>query len=146
MNIRHVIPNKSDKVVTINSAQTVKDAIGIMHSKRIGLIIVVDDQGELFGVVSERDVIRVLDEKGADALDMQISELTTRDVVTCPGEAHPHDVLDKMFEHNIRHMPVMSGGKVSGLVSSRDLIKYVAKRLKPDEQAMLWAKLTKLSA
>ena len=145
MNIKHVIPNKSDKIITINTTQTVKTAISLLHTKGIGLIVVVDQQGELFGVVSERDIIRVLAEKGADALDASISDLATRDVVTCPGEAHAHDVLDKMFEHNIRHMPVIEGGKITALVSSRDLIKYVAKHLKPDEQAMLWAKLIKLS-
>ncbi|PCI38951.1 MAG: inosine-5-monophosphate dehydrogenase [Rhodospirillaceae bacterium] len=144
MNIKHVIPHKTDKTLTINSAETVKAAIRLLHTKGVGLLIVVDDQAELFGVVSERDVIRVLDEKGAEALDMPIADLSTRDVITCPGEAHPHDVLDKMFEHNIRHMPVMEGGKITSLVSSRDLIKYVAKHLKPDEQAMLWAKLIQL--
>lgn len=144
MNIKFIIPHKLDKIVTIGHTQTIADAVDLLNSKKIGLVIVLDAKNELFGVVSERDIIKALGDHGAAALSLPIADISTRDVVTCPGEAHPHDVLDKMFEHNIRHMPVMEGGKISSLISSRDLIKYVAKHLRPDEQAMLWAKLIQL--
>jgi len=89
VNIKHVIPHKTDKTLTINSAETVKAAIRLLHTKGVGLLIVVDDQAELFGVVSERDVIRALDQKGAEALDMPIADLSTRDVITCPVKLTP---------------------------------------------------------
>jgi len=145
MNIKNIIPHTSKKLVTIGEEETVASAIKLLSSKGIGLVVVTDENDEMLGLVSERDIIKILGEDGPKAMDTPIKDITTRHVVTCPGSAHPHDVLNKMSEYNIRHMPVMTGEKVSAVVSSRDIIKHLSKNTSPDEQAMMWAKLIRSS-
>ena len=145
MNIKSVVPMNGAKLITIDYRKSVADAVDLLGAKDIGLALIVDDRGELWGVVSERDIVKALHQDGTAVLDKPVTAIGHSQVVTCPGVAHPHDVLTMMYEHNIRHMPVLENGKVVGLVSSRDLIKYIAKQMKPDEQAMLWAKLIKLA-
>ena len=89
----------------------------------VGAMVVVDDAGTLVGIVSERDVVRRLNERGADLLHAPVSEIMTSQVVTCgPGEA-VNKLAEIMTERRIRHMPVVEDGRLVGIVSIGDVVK-----------------------
>jgi CBS domain-containing protein len=124
MTVASLLRGKGHEVTTIRNTEKVTTAIKRLDEERIGALVVVDRWGKLVGMFSERDVIRGLAQDGAAALDYEIHELMTPDVTTCA----PEDAIDKamamMTAHRIRHLPVMAAGKIVGLVSIGDLVKY----------------------
>lgn len=136
-----VIRIASKKMVTTTPGEKISSIVDTMAKNKIGILLVCDDD-KLAGILSERDVIRAIADQGAKALDMTVKDFMTAEVVTCNGKVHPHDVLTEMYNRKIRHMPVVDNGNLKGLVSSTDIIRYLASNTSPDEQAMMWAKLS----
>ena len=124
MTIASLLGGKGHHVTTIRTTDKVSAAVEKLNEERIGALVVVDRWGKLAGMFSERDVVHGLAQDGAAALDFEVHELMTPDVTTCA----PDDPIDKamaiMTAHRIRHLPVMAHGKVLGLVSIGDLVKY----------------------
>jgi CBS domain-containing protein len=141
---RDIIQIKSRIIETISPEKTVGDAVAMLAKHKIGLLVVCKKENQLAGVLSERDVVQALGKNGASCLDFKVGAVLTKDVVTCNGAAHPHDVLTQMHERNIRHMPVVEKGKLVGIVTSRDILEHLAKNTSPDEQAMMWAKMVQM--
>jgi len=113
--------------IIIVSAQTaIIDAAHILTKKKIGLLVVCDDKGGLVGVLSERDVVHAIAAHGKDAVDMTVDAFMTRDVEVCSLEDPPYKVMSRMSAGGFRHMPVMEGQTLKGVISSRDIIKYYA--------------------
>lgn len=121
MNISEILSRKGTSVVTISPAATVADAIALLAEHRIGALPVLDGD-RVAGIVSERDVVRQLAGRGSDVLQLTVSELMTVDLVT----AAPDDSLDAtaslMTERRIRHLPVLSGGELAGIVTIGDVV------------------------
>jgi len=124
MSISALLAHKGGHVSTVRSTQSVAEAIHQLHEERIGALVVVDRWSRLVGMFSERDVIRALAEDGAKALDYEVHELMTPDVATCAPEDHIGKVMAMMTAHRFRHMPVMEGERLVGLVSIGDLVKH----------------------
>lgn len=141
VDISTVLSSKSKQVATVGAAGAVAAAVAALADRDVGLLVVVDDAGDMRGVVSERDIVRALAGRGAEVLAEPVSAIAVTDVLACRADAHPHDVLIQMYTHNIRHVPVVEDGKVRALVSSRDIIGYLARTTSADEQAMMWARL-----
>jgi len=124
MSVSALLAHKGNQVTTIRSTEHVVEAIRQLYENRIGVLVVVDRRGRLAGMFSERDVIRGLAQAGAEALDYEVHELMTPDVTTCTPDDRINKVLAIMTAHRIRHLPVMDGGKIVGLVSIGDLVKH----------------------
>jgi CBS domain-containing protein len=150
MLIKDILRTKSGKgagahgMITLKPDRTVEEAARILSEKKIGLLVVVDGKGPLAGVLSERDVVRAVGKHGAAALATKVSALmTTADMVrTCKLSDHPHDVMGAMTRGGFRHMPVVENNKLEGLVSSTDIFRYLTEQANPQEQALLWSKIS----
>lgn len=122
MRIADVLRSKGTEVATINPTATVAELLAELAENNIGAMVVLDDDG-LVGIVSERDIVRRLHERGADALRAPVSEIMTTDVATCTPDETVDHLTVLMTERRIRHVPVMFNGRLAGIVSIGDVVK-----------------------
>ena len=115
---------KVARVVTLPADSTLAAAIEILAAVRIGIIVLTDENGGLAGVISERDIIRTLALDGGKALSMGAAEVGSRSVITCTPETTVEDMIGLMSKHTIRHVPVVRGEDVVGMLSARDLLDF----------------------
>lgn len=123
MKVKVMLSAKESKVVTARPDATVATAINILKQEKIGALVVSDDGNRIQGILSERDVVRALVDRGGDLLNMPISDLMTRTVKTCSLDANIHDVMSEMTHSRIRHLPVLDDGKLCGVISIGDVVK-----------------------
>ena len=135
MRIADVLRKKGAAVATISPDTTVSELLAGLAEHNIGAMIVTDSGG-LVGIVSERDVVRRLNERGADLLGLAVSEIMTTVVVTCS----PADVIDDlaalMTENRVRHVPVIDQGGLIGIVSIGDVVKRRMDELKSEQEQL----------
>lgn len=135
MTIAAILSGKGHEVVSLPSSASVKEAIDLLVGRRIGCVPVVDG-GEVVGILSERDVVRSLGEKGAVILDAPVASVMTSPIVAIPPETQVITALSLMTRRRIRHLPVMDGSNMVGFVSIGDLVKYRIDRIEAEAAAM----------
>ncbi len=125
MKVRDILAHKGSAVVTVRPDTSVATAVHRLMLERIGALIVSDDGSRVLGIVSERDIVRVVAERGAEALapDLTLEEIMTRHVLTCGLEDTVKDLMTTMTQRRIRHLPVVESGKLVGIVSIGDVVK-----------------------
>jgi CBS domain-containing protein len=136
MTIAAILGDKGADLVSISPDRTVADAVALLAERRIGAVPVLDDNGMVAGVFSERDVIRCLREHGAAALDHPVSAVMTAPAVTVARDDSVLGALSLMTRRRIRHLPVVEAGAVVGIVSIGDLVKYRIDRIEAEARAM----------
>lgn len=123
MFISQVLKEKGDLVFTVSPNESLADAAALLHERQVGSAVVLDASGAVAGIISERDLVRVVALQGAAGLGGPVSSCMTRAVVF----AEPSDTVDALLEvmtdRRIRHMPVLRDGRLAGLVSIGDLVK-----------------------
>jgi CBS domain-containing protein len=124
MTVASLLGGKGHHVTTVRTTEKVSAAVAKLDEERIGALVVVDRWDKLAGMFSERDVIRGLAQNGAAALDFEVHELMTPDVTTCTPDDRIETAMTIMTAHRFRHLPVMAGDKILGLISIGDLVKY----------------------
>jgi CBS domain-containing protein len=123
MRINQVLASKAIKeVVTVKPDASVREMLGILAEHNVGALVVSSDGKRLEGIVSERDVVRKLP-GSADLLEAPVSSIMTVDVHTCDGEHPVNDLMQVMTERRIRHVPVVNGGVLVGVISIGDVVK-----------------------
>jgi CBS domain-containing protein len=123
MRINDVLKGKpSQDIVTISPDATVRDLVSLLAQHNIGAVVVSGDGGSVDGIVSERDVVRRLGED-TGVLDRPISAIMTAEVRTCEGTDHLNDLMQVMTDHRIRHVPVVTDGRLTGIISIGDVVK-----------------------
>ena len=123
MRIADVVRSKaSQDVITIGPDATVRELIGLLAQHNVGALIVSRDGSHLDGIVSERDVVRRLHDSDG-VLDQPVSEIMTSEVSTCDLDSNLDEIRRTMTERRIRHVPVVNGGLVVGIVSIGDVVK-----------------------
>jgi len=122
-------------VATTTPAATVGELLALLHRYNVGALPVVDD-GELVGIVSERDVVRQLHERGRDLLDATVADLMTSDVITCSPRDRAADLARVMTERRIRHLPVCDDRGLVGIVSIGDLVKARIDQLENEREQL----------
>lgn len=124
-------------VLTLTSDKPVSDAVNIMSTKRIGTVVISDDDGATpAGILSERDVVRELGKRGATCLGEPVSGMMTASLVTCGPSDTSDSVLAKMTEGRFRHMPVIDDGRMIGLISIGDVVKARLSELAMERDAL----------
>ena len=123
MTVAAILKQKGRDVVAVASGLSVEELARLMHKRRIGAVLVQDGAGALQGIVSERDLVRALAERGAAALSLTAGELMTTQVMTTSPSATVEEVMEKMTNSRVRHLPVLEEGRVAGLVSIGDVVK-----------------------
>ena len=123
MNVETILRAKGRDVATIEPDATVESAIRLLASRRIGALIVSEDGRRVDGIVSERDIVQGLAEHGAGLLEQRIEDVMTRRVHTCSPEDTVEELMGRMTERRIRHLPVVEAGALCGMVSIGDVVK-----------------------
>lgn len=122
MRIADVLRSKGTEVATIAPTATVSELLAKLSENNIGAMVVLADDG-IAGIVSERDIVRRLHERGSAALRAPVSEIMTTDVATCTPDETVDHLTVLMTERRIRHVPVVSNGRLAGIVSIGDVVK-----------------------
>jgi CBS domain-containing protein len=135
MTIAAVLRSKGSQVETIAADAPVSDAVRKLGEKRIGALLVLD-AGRIAGIMSERDVIYCLREHGPDVLESPVSRAMTAPAITAESSTTVLSALALMTQRRIRHLPVVDGGELLGIVSIGDLVKYRMERIEAEAEAM----------
>jgi CBS domain-containing protein len=133
--ISDVLRHKGSAVATVDPGASVAALIGELARHNIGAMVVVDN-GDVVGIVSERDVVRQFHERGADLLNARVSEIMTTSVVTCTPTDSVDSLAATMTERRIRHMPVLADGELAGIVSIGDVVKIRITELETDREQL----------
>jgi CBS domain-containing protein len=136
MRLTDVLRSKGDGVVTVQPGSTVRDLLGVLAEHGIGAAVVSSDGRAVEGIVSERDVVRAVADRGAGVLDEAVSGICTTDVHTCAPDAHVDDLMRVMTERRIRHVPVVVDGALTGIVSIGDVVKHRMGELEGERAAL----------
>jgi CBS domain-containing protein len=137
MLVRQILATKDGGgVITIGSDTLVSDAARLLSEKRIGAVVVSDDDETIAGILSERDIVRELGRRGAACLGDSVTALMTRELIGTTSDSTADDVLEKMTRGRFRHMPVMDGDKMIGLISIGDVVKARLSELSMEKDAL----------
>lgn len=123
MTVKSILDQKGHDVVTLGPDATLAEAAGLLAEKRIGAVVVTDAAGAIRGILSERDIVRVIGQSGAAALAMQVSGVMTAKVTTCRETHTVNHVMEVMTRGRFRHLPVERNGRLDGIVSIGDVVK-----------------------
>jgi CBS domain-containing protein len=133
MLIGTILRGKGTSVATVRPYATVRELLTVLAELNIGAVVVSDDGTTIAGIVSERDIVRRLNERGADVLDAPVSSIMTTEVRTCGMEANAEDLRRTMTNHRIRHIPVVKEGRLAGIVSIGDVVKSAIEELETEK-------------
>lgn len=123
MTVKHILDEKGRNVVTVSPSMGTLDAVRFLADNKIGAVVVTGVGGKIAGILSERDIVRAMAQKGADALAAPISQIMTAKVTTC-GEDHTiNQVMELMTNGRFRHLPVEENGKLVGIISIGDVVR-----------------------
>lgn len=138
MIVKQILKSKGGggRVVTVAPGATVAEAVESLAAHRIGAVVVSPDGRRVAGILSERDVVRELARRGAACLAEPVERVMTREIVTCTEEEGADDVLQTMTVGRFRHLPVMEGGEMVGLISIGDVVKARLAELSMEKAAL----------
>jgi len=138
MNVAAILKGKSGAIATVRSDTSVAEAAKLLASRRIGAVLVDGGKGAggLAGILSERDIVRGLAERGAGVLDRPVGDLMTRDVVVTTSSHTIDRVMGLMTERRIRHLPVVDNGALVGVISIGDVVKHRIAEIEREAEAL----------
>ncbi|WGI20422.1 CBS domain-containing protein [Amylibacter sp. IMCC11727] len=137
MLIKQILAGKtSGPITTIKPDSTVSDAANLLSSKRIGALVVSNTGADVVGILSERDIVRELGKRGVACMSDQVSDLMTAKIITTTGSETAESVLSIMTENRFRHMPVMDGSTMVGIVSIGDIVSARLSEINTEKEAL----------
>lgn len=123
MNAATILKFKGSGVVTATANRSLLDIAKLLTQHGIGCIIIVGEEDEIAGIVSERDLMRAIGQAGSKVLNQPVSDFMTKTVVTAREADTSERLMSEMTVHRFRHMPVVEEGRLIGLISIGDLVK-----------------------
>lgn len=135
MNVAAILQGKGDEVVQVQSTDSVLSAVQLLATRRIGCVPVID-HGAVVGIFSERDLVYRVATDGAAVLDQPVSAVMTSPAFTITPDTQVIQGLSLMTQRRIRHLPVVADGRIVGLVSIGDLVKYRIDSIESEAEAM----------
>ena len=136
MTVAAILNEKGRNVVTVEGDLTLDRVCGVLAENRIGAAVIVDVGTGVQGIISERDIVRILASEGSAALKQPATSVMTRDVVTCGEEETIGSLMEKMTTGKFRHLPVIDNGRLTGIISIGDVVKRRIAEAEMDAQAM----------
>lgn len=123
MTVQTILEAKGRDVATVDPSHSLAEVIEHLHERRIGALIALDADNRLLGLISERDIVRLLAEHGAEALSQSVGDVMTRQLVTIDEAATIDDAMGLMTRGRFRHLPVVRDGRCVGIISIGDVVK-----------------------
>lgn len=136
MTVSIILAGKGREVVSIEPHATLAAAVALLAEKRIGAVLILGAGRRIAGILSERDIVRALAERGSGALDEPVGQAMTRKVSTCSENETIIGVMERMTTGKFRHLPVVDQGQVTGIVSIGDVVKHRLQEMERDSAAM----------
>ena len=137
MRVSNLLAVKGHDVASISQERSIEDALTILKERGIGALVVTGLTPPLVGILSERDVVRALASRGGAILHETVAHLMSRDVMRCDQETTVTELMAMMTDHRIRHVPVVSAGRLVGIVSIGDVVKARLDELEHDKKELL---------
>ncbi|WP_456618210.1 MULTISPECIES: CBS domain-containing protein [unclassified Bradyrhizobium] len=135
MTVRSILNTKGHQIMSVEPDAKLAAAVKLLGEKKIGAVLVMN-QNRLEGILSERDIVRVIGERGAGALEEPVSQVMTRKVVTCKETDTVAELMETMTTGKFRHLPVTDNGKVVGLISIGDIVKRRVQEYESEQEAL----------
>lgn len=123
MTVKSILSEKGVEVITLEADASLARAAQLLGAKRIGAVVITTGDRQIAGILSERDIVRVIGEMGAEALSLPVERVMTTRVTTCHEGHTVHDVMEIMTRGRFRHLPVEHEGRLAGLISIGDVVK-----------------------
>ena len=136
MFVSDILAQKGGLVYTVTPGTSIAQLSQQLSTRRIGSVLVLDGEGSVAGIVSERDLVRALASHGAKAMELEARQVMTRDVVTCDPDDSIDHVMQTMTQGRFRHLPVVRHGELLGLVSIGDVVKARLEETKHETEAL----------
>ena len=136
MTVSIILAAKGREVVSVEPNATLSSAVATLAGKRIGALVVIGVDRRIVGILSERDIVRALAERGAHALDTPVSQIMTRKVSTCTESETIPSIMERMTLGKFRHLPVVDQGRLVGIISIGDVVKHRLQQMERDSEAM----------
>ena len=136
MSISEVLQAKGNDVITVAESALLSEAADVLSKNRIGAVVILDAEGTVAGILSERDIVREVGKRGGAVLSESVDSMMTTTIVTCQKGDGADDVLQKMTDGRFRHMPVMEGDEMVGLITLGDVVKARLSQLAMEKQAL----------
>ena len=135
MTVRAVLDTKGHNVLSVEADAKLSAAIKLLAERKIGAVLVMS-HGRVEGILSERDIVRVLGERGARVLEEPVSAVMTRKVVSCRQSDTVAGIMEMMTLGKFRHLPVIEEGAVVGLISIGDIVKWRVREYETEQEAL----------
>jgi CBS domain-containing protein len=136
MTVKRILSEKGSNVVTISPTTSLADATKLLAERRIGAVVVTGADSRVIGIVSERDIVRTLASRGAAALGVSLTDVMTRNVVSCESSATVSAIMEQMTAGKFRHIPVIDGEKLVGIISIGDVVKLRLQEMEREQAAL----------
>ena len=136
MIIEHLLAEKGHDVITVEPERTLLETARVLDEKRIGAVVVSDADHPVLGIISERDIARAVAQRGAAVLDEPVSQHMTAKVITCTRRSMVSDLMELMTNRRIRHLPVVDGGRLTGIISIGDIVKHRVAELETEQEVI----------
>ena len=137
MTIGKILEKKGSHAAVISPDQSIWEVLDSLKLDDIGAIVVSSDGEQIDGIISERDIVRGLQELGSVALDQTANNLMTKEVITCEAEDTVNDIMSKMNIQNIRHVPVTKNGCLAGIINVGDIVQHRLDQVEREAEEML---------
>ncbi len=131
MLVKQIFKMKGDRIITVPPDITIAKVVDVLKRENIGAVVVADD-GELCGILSERDIVRAMSEYGPDLFGLKVDALMTREVATCGPNDRVLEIMKRMTTGRFRHMPALDGGKLAGIISIGDVVRSRVEELEAE--------------
>ena len=135
MTVRAILDSKGHHVLSVEPGAKLSAAIKLLSERRIGAVLVMN-QGRIEGILSERDIVRVLGERGSGVMDEPVSAVMTHKVVSCREKDTVSEIMETMTNGKFRHLPVVEDSKVVGLISIGDVVKWRVSEYEREQEAL----------
>ena len=135
MTVRAILDSKGHQIESVEPDAKLSAAIKVLSERKIGAVLVMS-KGRIDGILSERDIVRVLGERGAQVLDEPVSAVMTRKVVSCRQSDTVAAIMEMMTLGKFRHLPVIQEGIVVGLISIGDIVKWRVREFEMEQEAL----------
>ena len=123
MTVAHILQSKGTDVISVSPKVAVLEVADVLAQNKIGAVLVLEDNGKLAGIISERDIVRALAQKGSELAGSRVSDFMTRELITCTPESTVDQIMSLMTQGRVRHLPVLDGKKLAGMISIGDVVK-----------------------